>query len=450
MYPNAPPEASRRDVTRAARGRSPRSTLLALTTGGADDIHSDMIRINENYAKLSSSYLFSEVAKRVAAFQASHPGAQVIRLGIGDVTLPLPPTVVSAFRDAVQEMAAESTFRGYGPDLGYDFLRGPIAETDYRARGADISPEEIVVSDGSKCDTANIQELFAHDLHIAIPDPVYPVYVDTNVMAGRTGPYRDGRYGGLIYLDCTEDNGYVPDLPKSRVDLVYLCFPNNPTGATISRDQLAAWVDYARRSKALILYDAAYVSFIRDPSLPQSIYEIPGARECAIEFRSFSKTAGFTGTRCAFTVVPRDCKAWDSSGAAHSLLDLWSRRQATKLNGVSYPVQRAAAAVYTPQGQKETKGLSDYYLANAKIIREKLAGLGFAVTGGDNSPYIWVKTGRDSWEFFDRLLEKAGVVVTPGSGFGMCGDGYVRVSAFNRKDNVERAMEKIAAVAGSL
>jgi len=409
-----------------------------------------MIRINENYPKLSSSYLFSEVSRRVAAFQASHPGAQLIRMGIGDVTLPLPPSVVSAFRDAVQELAAEDTFHGYGPDLGYDFLRGPIAEIDYRARGADIDPGEIVISDGSKCDTANIQEIFAHDLHIAIPDPVYPVYVDTNVMAGRTGSFRDGRYGGLIYLDSTEENGFVPDLPKSRVDLVYLCFPNNPTGATITREQLAAWVDYARKSKALILYDAAYVAFIRDPSLPRSIFEIPGARECAIEFRSFSKTAGFTGTRCAFTVVPRDCKAWDSAGGAHSLLDLWSRRQATKFNGVSYPVQRAAAAVYTPEGQEETKALSDYYLGNAKIIREKLGGLGFACTGGENSPYIWVKTDMESWKFFDLLLEKAGVVVTPGAGFGMCGEGYVRVSAFNKKENVQKAMQKIAGAAKDL
>jgi LL-diaminopimelate aminotransferase len=409
-----------------------------------------MIRINENYSKLSSSYLFSEVSRRVAAFQASHPGAPVIRLGIGDVTLPLPPTVVAAFQKAVLELGREDSFRGYGPDLGYDFLRAPIAEIDYRARGADIDPEEIVISDGSKCDTANIQELFAHDLHIAIPDPVYPVYVDTNVMAGRTGSFRDGRYGGLIYLDCTEENGFVPDLPKSRVDLVYLCFPNNPTGATIRREQLAAWVDYARRSKALILYDAAYVSFIRDTTLPQSIYEIPGARECAIEFRSFSKTAGFTGTRCAFTVVPRTCVAWDASGTAHSLLDLWTRRQATKLNGVSYPVQRAAAAVYTPEGQKETNSLSDYYLGNAKIIREKLSGMGFACTGGENSPYIWVNVGTDSWRFFDVLLEKAGVVVTPGIGFGQCGDGYVRISAFNKKDKVDQAMRQMAAAAGEL
>jgi LL-diaminopimelate aminotransferase len=409
-----------------------------------------MIRINENYSKLSSSYLFSEVARKVRAFQAAHPDTPVTRLGIGDVTLPLTPSVLAALREAVEEMGRESSFRGYGPDLGYDFLRAPIAEIDYRARGADISPEEIVISDGSKCDTANIQELFANELRIAIPDPVYPVYVDTNVMAGRTGPFHDGRYAGLIYLDCTEDNGFVPDLPKSRVDLIYLCFPNNPTGATITRDQLAAWVDYARKAKALILYDAAYVSFIRDPSLPQSIFEIPGARECAIEFRSFSKTAGFTGTRCAFTVVPTACMAYDAAGNPYSLHQLWSRRQATKFNGVSYPVQRAAAAVYTAQGQKEARGLSDYYLGNARIMRERLTVMGFPCAGGENSPYLWVWTGMDSWKFFDLLLEKAGVVVTPGSGFGTCGEGFVRISAFNSRENVEKGMRKMAAAAGAL
>ncbi len=405
-----------------------------------------MIRINENYTKLVSSYLFSEIGKRVAAFQEKHPDRRIIRLGIGDVTLPLTPSVVAAFKAGVEEMASAKSFRGYGPELGYDFLRSAIAETDYRARGADISAEEVIVSDGSKCDVGNIQELFAQDIRVAIPDPVYPVYVDTNVMAGRTGSFRDGHYPGLIYLDCTEDNGYVPDPPQSRVDLVYLCFPNNPTGATATRAQLAAWVEYAHKSKALILFDAAYVSFIRDPSIPQSIYEIPGAREVAIEFRSFSKTAGFTGTRCAFTVVPKSCMAWDSTGATHSLHALWARRQSTKFNGVSYPVQRAAAAVYTPQGQKEALSLSDYYLGNAKIIREKLSALGYSCTGGENAPYIWVATGRDSWEFFDLLLDRAGVVITPGCGFGRCGDQYIRVSAFNSRENVVEALEKIAAV----
>lgn len=405
-----------------------------------------MIRINESYSKLVSSYLFSEINKRVQAFQAGHPDRKIIRLGIGDVTLPLTPSVIAAFRAGVDEMASEKSFRGYGPELGYGFLRERIAEVDYHARGARIDPEEIIISDGSKCDIGNIQELFASDIRIAIPDPVYPAYVDTNVMAGRTGAFRDGHYGGLIYLDCTEDNGYVPDPPQTRVDLVYLCFPNNPTGATASRAQLAAWVEYARKAKALILYDAAYVSFIRDPSIPQSIYEIPGAREVALEFRSFSKTAGFTGTRCAFAVVPRDCMAWDAAGAAHSLHALWSRRQSTKFNGVSYPVQKAAAAVYSPQGQKEARSLSDYYLGNAAIIREKLSSLGYSCTGGENAPYIWVATGRDSWEFFDSALDKAGVVITPGCGFGRCGDQYIRVSAFNSREKVVEAMERFAAI----
>jgi len=409
-----------------------------------------MIRVNENYTKLVSSYLFSEVARRVQAFQAAHPDRQIIRLGIGDVTLPLTAAVVSAFQEAVAEMGREASFKGYGPDHGYDFLRQAVAETDYRARGAEIGPDEVFISDGSKCDTANIQELFAPDIRIAIPDPVYPVYVDTNVMAGRTGAFRDGRYGGIIYLDCTEDNGFVPDPPKSRVDLVYLCFPNNPTGATITRAQLSAWVDYARKSKALILYDAAYVSYIRDESLPQSIFEVPGARGCAIEFRSFSKTAGFTGTRCAFTVIPKDCTAADGEGGTHSLHQMWARRMSTKFNGVSYPVQRAAAAVYTPQGRKETRSLSDYYLGNARIVRERLAGMGFPCVGGVDSPYIWAQVGMDSWKFFDLLLDKAGVVVTPGSGFGTCGEGYVRISAFNSREKVELAMKKMEEAAGLL
>ncbi len=409
-----------------------------------------MIRINENYRKLVSSYLFSDIAKRVAAFEAAHPGRSVIRLGIGDVTRPLTPSVVKAFREAVDEMGRQETFKGYGPDLGYDFLRQAIAEVDFRARGADIAPDEIFVSDGSKCDTGAIQELFAQDLHIAVPDPVYPVYVDTNVMAGRTGPFREGRYGGLIYLDCTEDNGFVPEPPRTRVDLVYLCFPNNPTGASIGRSQLAAWVEYARASRALILYDAAYEAFIRDPVLPHSIYEVPGAREVAIEFRSFSKTAGFTGTRCAYTVVPKGCAAWDADGGAHALHDLWARRMATRFNGVSYPVQRAAAAVYTPEGQREARGLSDYYLGNAKVIRGRLASLGWTVTGGDNSPYLWMRTGTDSWKFFDVLLDRAGVVCTPGSGFGRCGEGYVRISAFNDRGRVEEAMDRFAAADAEL
>jgi LL-diaminopimelate aminotransferase len=405
-----------------------------------------MIRINENYGKLASSYLFSTIAKKVSDYTAKNPNAGIIRLGIGDVTLPLTKACIAAFRSGVDEMADEKTFRGYGPEQGYDFLRQAIAQNDFRSRGAEISPDEIFVSDGAKCDTGNFQELFAQDIKIAVPDPVYPVYVDTNVMAGRTGVFTDGRYEGLVYLDSTEENGFVPPPPREKADLVYLCFPNNPTGAAASRKQLTEWVDYARSNKALILFDAAYEAFIRDPEIPHSIYEIPGSKEVAVEFRSFSKTAGFTGTRCAFTVIPRECVAYDNMGKAAALQPLWNRRHTTKFNGVSYPVQKAASAIYTAEGKKEVKDIIDYYLGNAKIIREKLAALGFSCTGGDNSPYIWFKTGKDSWEFFDTLLEKAGVVTTPGSGFGRCGSGYIRISAFNNREKVAEAMERIAKV----
>ena len=342
-------------------------------------------------------------------------------------------------------MAGDAGFRGYGPEQGYDFLREAIARNDFQSRGADITADEIVVSDGSKCDTANIQELFAGDIRVAVSDPVYPVYVDTNVMAGRTGEAVNGRYEGLVYLDSTEANGYVPAPPEAAVDLIYLCFPNNPTGATATHDQLAAWVNYARANKALILFDAAYESFIRDSSLPRSIYEIEGAREVAVEFRSFSKHAGFTGTRCAYTVVPSDCRLFDAAGTPQPLAPLWSRRHSTKFNGVSYPVQRAAEAVYSEAGQAQTRALTDGYLANAKRIREGMAALGYAFVGGENSPYVWIKTGTDSWAFFDRMLNEANVVITPGSGFGSCGDGYIRISAFNSAPNVEEALKRIAA-----
>jgi LL-diaminopimelate aminotransferase len=402
-----------------------------------------MIRINEHYFKLQSSYLFSEIAKRVAAYQQANPRKKLIRLGIGDVTRALPPSCIAALHKAVEEMASDATFRGYGPEQGYDFLREAIAAHDFRARGCEIGADEIFVSDGSKCDTANIQELFAADIRLAVPDPVYPVYVDTNVMAGRTGPAEDGRYAGIVYLDCTERNDYRPELPAGDVDLIYLCFPNNPTGATATRANLEAWVAYARERRALILYDAAYVAFIRDPSIPCSIYEIPGAREVALEFRSYSKTAGFTGTRCAYTVVPRSCMAYDRGGRPHALHALWNRRHTTKFNGVAYPVQRAAEAVYSEAGRREARELSDYYLGNAHVIRRRLQDLGFHLVGGENSPYIWVKTHADSWAFFDRLLNEANVVVTPGSGFGACGRGYVRISAFNSRENVEEAMARI-------
>ncbi len=405
-----------------------------------------MILVNENYAKLQSSYLFSEIAKRVKAFQEAHPEARVIRLGIGDVTQPLPATCIAALHKAVDEMAVAATFRGYGPEQGYDFLRETIAANDYRARGAAIDASEIFVSDGAKCDTANIQEIFGPKIKIAMPDPVYPVYVDTNVMAGRTGRFRGGRYGGLTYLPCTAENGYVPDLPAEPVDLIYLCFPNNPTGSTATREQLTRWVEYARANRALILFDAAYEAFIRDPSIPHSIYEIAGAREVAIEFRSFSKTAGFTGTRCAFAVVPKACVGYTRKGEAVPLHPLWNRRHTTKFNGVSYPIQRAAEAVYSPEGQQQVKAINDFYLGNARIIRETVASLGYHLTGGVNGPYIWVKTGKDSWKFFDRVLQKAQVVTTPGTGFGRCGQGYIRISAFNSRENVEEAMKRLRKV----
>ena len=335
-----------------------------------------MIRINHNYLKLKASYLFSDIAKRVAAHQKRHPDPAVIRLGIGDVTRALPEACISAFHQAVDEMAADVSFRGYGPEQGYDFLREAIAENDFRARGADIRAEEIFVSDGAKCDTGNIQEIFDADTRIAIPDPVYPVYLDTNVMAGRTGSYRNGRYDGIVYLDGHAENGFIPDLPTEPVDLIYLCFPNNPTGATITADQLKAWVDYAAANQAIILYDAAYEAFIRDDALPHSIYEIEGARQVAIEFRSFSKTAGFTGTRCAYTVVPTSLMAFSAAGEAHSVHSLWSRRHSTKFNGVSYPVQRAAKAIYSDDGKRQVAELIDDYMANARMILKRDAGVG--------------------------------------------------------------------------
>jgi LL-diaminopimelate aminotransferase len=408
-----------------------------------------MITINEHYLKLQASYLFSDIAKRVAAFQKSNPDKDIIKLGIGDVTKGLTAASIKAFHDAVDEMANDSTFRGYGPEQGYDFLRQAIAVNDFQSRGANISADEIFISDGAKCDTGNIQELFSENIKIAIPDPVYPVYLDTNVMAGRTGTFENGRYQGLVYLDSTKDNNFVPSLPSENVDLIYLCFPNNPTGSTISKAELKTWVDYAREHKALILFDAAYEAFIRDESLPKSIFEIEGAKEVAIEFRSFSKSAGFTGTRCAYTVVPKECAAYDSSGARHLIHGLWNRRHCTKFNGVSYPVQRAAEAVYGPEGKVQTKALIDYYMENSAVVCETIEKLGYDYVGGKNSPYIWIDGRMDSWQFFDMLLNKAGVVCTPGAGFGKCGNGYIRISAFNSHDKVKEAMGRLtAALAG--
>ncbi len=403
-----------------------------------------MIKINENFNKLQASYLFSDIARRVAAHQQAHPEQQVIKLGIGDVTRALPDACIKALHAAVDEMANDSTFRGYGPEQGYDFLRTAIAQGDYHSRGCNVEADEIFVSDGAKCDTGNFQEIFSQDITIAIPDPVYPVYVDTNVMAGRTGAAMDGRYSGLVYLEATKENDFIPEIPSEPVDLIYLCFPNNPTGATISREQLKRWVDFARETKALILYDAAYEAFIQDDTIPRSIYEVEGAREVAVEFRSFSKTAGFTGTRCAFTVVPKECMAYTEAGDAVSIHSLWNRRHTTKFNSVSYPIQRAAEAVYSMEGRAQVKELISYYLNNAAYIREQISGLGYDCIGGDNSPYIWIDGKMDSWEFFDLLLTKAGVVCTPGAGFGKCGQGYIRISAFNSFENVKQAMDRIS------
>ncbi|MFA5518326.1 MAG: LL-diaminopimelate aminotransferase [Spirochaetota bacterium] len=407
-----------------------------------------MTKINENFLKLKASYLFSDIAKKVNEFKNANPDKDIIRLGIGDVTLPLPEACIKAFHSAIDEMGSVSTFKGYGPEQGYDFLREKITSFDFNARGVSVAADEIFISDGAKCDTGNIQEIFSADAKIAVPDPVYPVYVDTNVMAGRTGVNIDGRYEGLYYMDSNEENGFVPALPSDNVDLIYLCFPNNPTGATVTKEQLKSWVNYAKANKAIILFDAAYESFIRDESLPHSIYEIDGADEVAIEFRSFSKNAGFTGTRCAYTVVPKKCMAYNEKGEAVPLHPIWLRRQSTKFNGVSYPVQKAAEAVYSQEGIKQVKGLVDYYLGNAAVILETMNSLGYKCTGGINSPYIWMSVKSGSWEFFDRLLADAAVVTTPGSGFGSCGEGYIRISAFNSREKVVEAMERIKKVLG--
>ena len=405
-----------------------------------------MARINDHYLKLAAGYLFPEISRRVAAFQAQHADASIIRLGIGDVVLPLPGSVREAMHRAVDELGTEDGFHGYGPEQGYAFLREAIAAHDFGARGVKISPDEIFVSDGSKCDSANIQEIFALDARIAVPDPVYPVYVDTNVMAGRTGaPDAQGRYGGIVYLPCSAEGGFLPAPPAQPVDLVYLCFPNNPTGAVAGKATLANWVAYARETGAILLFDAAYEAYITGPDLPHSIYEIPGAREVAIEFRSFSKTAGFTGVRCAFIVVPEELAGRSQDGARVPIRSLWSRRHTTKFNGASYPVQAGAAAIYTVRGRAEIRANIEYYLANARIIREGLGALGLDVFGGINAPYVWVKTpaGLGSWEFFDRLLSDAHVVVTPGAGFGACGEGYIRLSAFGKRAQVEEAVRRI-------
>lgn len=404
-----------------------------------------MAKINENYLKLQGSYLFVEQGRRVTKFKDENPEANIIKLGIGDVTRPLVPAVIESLHKAVDEMGQTETFRGYGPEQGYEFLIQKVLDNDYIPRGVKLDTDEIFISDGSKCDVGNIQEIFGIDNIVAITDPVYPVYLDSNVMAGRTGFSKDGRFENIVYMPCTADNNFAPELPKEKVDLIYLCVPNNPTGTTLTKEQLKVWVDYARENKAIILFDSAYESYIQEDHIPHSIYEIEGAKEVAIEFRSFSKTAGFTGTRCAYTVVPKDAKAYSADGQAQSLNNLWNRRQTTKFNGVSYIVQKGAEAVFTSEGKKQIKEIIDYYMTNAKIIREGLESIGIQVFGGVNAPYIWLKTpnNMDSWEFFDLLLTKAHIVGTPGSGFGPSGAGYFRLTAFASRENTEQAIERI-------
>ncbi|MEC7450762.1 MAG: LL-diaminopimelate aminotransferase [Planctomycetota bacterium] len=405
-----------------------------------------MARINDHYLKLKAGYLFPEIGRRVSRFAEANPDANLIRLGIGDVTEPLPPAIVKAMHEAVDEMAVRQSFRGYGPEQGYDFLRKAIATHVYKQRGVEIDDDEIFVSDGSKCDSGNILDILGKGNRVAITDPVYPVYVDTNVMAGHTGPAdEEGRYDGLVYLPVTSENDFTPDLPESPVDLIYLCFPNNPTGAVATRETLKDWVDYALANEALILFDAAYVAFIQDPDVPHSIFEIEGAEKCAIEFRSFSKDAGFTGTRCAYTVIPKTVMGRDGNGDQIAVHTLWSRRQSTKFNGVPYVIQRGAEAAFSDEGRAQIQELVKFYMTNARLIREGLEAIGIQVYGGENAPYVWLKTpaGTSSWEFFDQLLNQAHLVGTPGSGFGAAGEGYFRLSAFNSRENVDEAVRRI-------
>lgn len=405
-----------------------------------------MVAINDNFQKLPGSYLFSEIAKRVAAYKESNPSAKIIRMGIGDVTLPLCDAVIKAMHKAVDEMANPSTFHGYGPEQGYKFLIDTIIKNDFEPRGVSLDSDEIFISDGAKSDTGNIGDILGLGNVVAVTDPVYPVYVDTNVMAGRAGDLLvDGRWSRIVYLPCTAENGFVPELPKQKVDVIYLCFPNNPTGTTLTKTQLTEWVKYALANDALILFDAAYEAFIQEDDVPHSIYEIEGAKRCAIEFRSFSKTAGFTGTRCGFTVIPKDVTAVGMNGEKVQLNRLWNRRQCTKFNGTAYVIQRAAEAVYSEDGKMQVKDTIDYYMTNAKIIRNGLEAAGYTVFGGKNSPYVWAKTpdGMDSWTFFDYLLKEKNIVATPGVGFGVSGEGYIRFSALGDKDATIEAMKRL-------
>ena len=406
-----------------------------------------MLHVNENYSKIKASYLFTEIAHRVGAHQTANPDAKIIRLGIGDVTEPLAPAVIEAMHKAVDDVADRSSFYGYGPDQGYAFLRDKVAAVDFAERGVDIASDEIFISDGAKCDCGNIQELFGDDVKIAVGDPVYPVYVDTNVMAGRTGANENGRYANLTYLTCDASNGFVPS-PESAngCDIVYLCYPNNPTGAVATKEQLQAWVDWANANKALILFDAAYEAFIRTPGIPHSIYECEGARKCAIEFRSYSKTAGFTGIRCGYTVVPKGLVAYAADGSPVELRPMWMRRQTTKFNGASYITQRGAEAVYSPEGREQCRKIIDFYLENGRLMKEAIESLGYSVTGGGDSPYLWVDAKGGSWDIFDKLLKEANVVTTPGAGFGAAGEGYIRISSFNSRENVLEAIERLKGV----
>ena len=406
-----------------------------------------MININENFLNLQDSYLFSTIAKKVAEFQKNNPDKRIIKLGIGDVTRPIAPKIIEAMHKSVEEMGKQETFRGYGPEQGYEFLREKISENDYKKRGVNIDIDEIFVSDGAKCDCGNIGDIFGIDNVVAITDPVYPVYLDTNVMAGRSGEYNEktGMYENIIYIPATAENNFVPEFPKKVPDMIYLCFPNNPTGTTLNKKDLKKWVDYAKQNKSIILFDSAYEAFISEEDVPHTIYEIEGAKDVAIEFRSFSKTAGFTGIRCAYTVVPKNLKGYTKNGKEIELNALWNRRHGTKFNGVSYPVQRAAEAVYSEEGQKQIKENIEYYMNNAKIIKEGLQEAGYTVYGGINAPYIWLKVpeGLTSWEFFDKLLNKANVVGTPGVGFGPSGEGYFRLTAFGTKENTMEAIRRI-------
>lgn len=406
-----------------------------------------MATINDNYLKLPGSYLFAEIARRVAAYKEANPDADIIRLGIGDVTQPLPQVCIEAMHKAVDDQAKAETFHGYGPEQGYSFLTEAIIKNNYTDRGIEIAPDEIFVSDGSKSDCGNIQEIFGTANKVAITDPVYPVYLDTNVMAGRTGTLQeDGHFEGVVYLPCTAENNFAPSLPTEKVDMIYLCCPNNPTGTTLSREELTKWVNYAKENESVILFDAAYAAYITEDDVPRSIYEIPGTKDVAIEFRSFSKTAGFTGTRCGYTIIPKTVKGRAADGSLVPFNKLWNRRHTTKFNGTAYIVQRGAAAIYTEEGQKQVKELVSYYMENARIIREGLKAIGIKAYGGVNAPYIWLKTpdNMSSWDFFDKLLHEVNIVGTPGAGFGPCGEGYFRLTAFGSRENTERAVARFA------